>query len=433
MRWLKRGMWKAFIVILALMLFLVFVGWAPFSVSAYRGKLGLATPVTGTVQATPTIDATMTALNKEKLQHENDWWWSNGATILTSVLSTLALLAAGIFAVVRYFNDRRDAREQQGAEAKRLAEDRKTAQDKELKDREEARRKDAEAQDKELRAQAEERFKTAVTALGSENEANQVNGAILLRSFLNKEDEKIYGRYYTQIFDLAVAYLRPSNISRLPEDLDGLPLPPEEPSAPLPLTPLRKALIAVFKEAFPLARKRLGLREPGLKNQALDASHIQLDNVFLVASELSYSWMEYASLSKSVLIGANLGGARLFRANLKKAYLFDSNLREAMLIGANLSEAWLEGANLEQADLAAADLSRVRNIEKARSLKDTNLRKVKGLTKEQLEACKARGAIIDEDTTIDSSQPDPTLSQVNTPSPSTDGSSSNSSQQGPRS
>jgi hypothetical protein len=43
------------------------------------------------------------------------------------------------------------------------------------------------------------------------------------------------------------------------------------------------------------------------------------------------------------------------------------------------------------------------NLEEALSLKDTDLRRVIGLTKEQLEACKAKGAIIDEDPQISSS------------------------------
>src|SRR5947209_6310385 len=84
-----------------------------------------------------------------------------------------------------------------------------TAQDKESRDRDLDRQKEVAAQDKELRAQAEERFKTAVTALGHEKESVQVGGAILLCSFLKPGDEAIYGRYYAQTFDLAVAYLRP--------------------------------------------------------------------------------------------------------------------------------------------------------------------------------------------------------------------------------
>jgi NADP-dependent 3-hydroxy acid dehydrogenase YdfG len=53
----------------------------------------------------------------------------------------------------------------------------------------------------------------------------------------------------------------------------------------------------------------------------------------------------------------------------------------------------LDGANLKRA-----------NIEDIELMEDTNLRGVKGLTKDQLETCKAKGAIIDKDSTLSSSQ-----------------------------
>ncbi len=74
--------------------------------------------------------------------------------------------------------------------------------------------------------------------------------------------------------------------------------------------------------------------------------------------------------------------------------------------------------NLRKADLSGADLSqaslRWTHPESARSLKETKLRQVKGLTKEQLIACKAKGAIIDEVSIINTSQsttPPPSLPQ----------------------
>jgi hypothetical protein len=63
-------------------------------------------------------------------------------------------------------------------------------------------------------------------------------------------------------------------------------------------------------------------------------------------------------------------------------------------------------------DLEAADLSET-NIEEALSLKDTNLRGVVGLTKEQKDACKAKGALIDEAPTTS-----PSRSPVSPPPPS---------------
>ena len=66
MRWHKRDRWKAGIALAGMLLLLVLTVWVPVSaVGAYEGTSGLATPVTGTVQATPTEDATMTALQKD--------------------------------------------------------------------------------------------------------------------------------------------------------------------------------------------------------------------------------------------------------------------------------------------------------------------------------------------------------------------------------
>src|SRR2546421_1899954 len=71
MRWLKRDIWRAGIALAGLLLLLALMVWVPVSAAgAYEGAWGLATPVTGTVQATPTLDATVTALNKEKLAQE---------------------------------------------------------------------------------------------------------------------------------------------------------------------------------------------------------------------------------------------------------------------------------------------------------------------------------------------------------------------------
>ncbi len=69
MCWFKRDTWKTGIAIAGMLLLLVLMVCVPVpAVGAYEVTPGLATPVT--VQATPTIDATVTALNKEKLAQE---------------------------------------------------------------------------------------------------------------------------------------------------------------------------------------------------------------------------------------------------------------------------------------------------------------------------------------------------------------------------
>ena len=220
-----------------------------------------------------------------------------------------------------------------------------------------------------MRAQAEERFKTAVAALGDENEGTQVGGAILLRSFLNPNDKEPYGRYYNQILDLAVAYLRLSSLSKPPYDPDGMSPSPEDPNTPIPLTPLRQALITLFKEVFPLARDRVKEQDPKaeFQPQFLDASGLVLDGAYLIDADLAQVWMPGTSLREAVLFkanltGANLAGANLVRANLMEAKLSSKGtiLNRANLVGAHLEKADLREAYLIETDLSNADLSQTK-------------------------------------------------------------------------
>src|SRR5712692_3285766 len=383
MHWLKRDWWKAGIA--GMLLLLALMAWAPVSAAdMHEGASGSATLATVTVQARPTEDATVTALTRETLQHENDWWWNYGAIILTSVISTLTLALAGIFAVVRYFNDRRDARAKQDEEQQRW-----------LKDQESAREK-----------RAEERFQAAVEGLSSQREEAKIGAAILLRIFLRPG----YEQFYQQVFDLSVANLR----------LPRTSTPSEHQDTPLPLTTLSQALIVVFKEALPLARRQVSGSNPPLVRgiQSLDATGIQLDNAYLRGVDLKQVRMPEASLRKVNLKGATLSGADLFKAKLCEASLTGADLSNASLIRANLFKTWFRQADLSETDLSEADLTGANfneanlsrailnkvNLEDALSLKDTNLRGFIGLTKEQKAFCQAKGAIIDEDLTTSSSQ-----------------------------
>src|SRR5438093_8307013 len=94
MCWLKRDRWKAGITIAGVLLLLVLMVWVPVSAGAYKGVSGIATPVTGT--ATPTIDPTMTALQREQLtqqvrQLDNWWlyWLYNGSTAFIAAFATV--------------------------------------------------------------------------------------------------------------------------------------------------------------------------------------------------------------------------------------------------------------------------------------------------------------------------------------------------------
>ena len=71
MRWLKRDLWRTGIAIAGMLLLLVLmIGVPVLAAGAHQGVSEPAMPETVTVQATPTEDATVTALNKRKLEQE---------------------------------------------------------------------------------------------------------------------------------------------------------------------------------------------------------------------------------------------------------------------------------------------------------------------------------------------------------------------------
>jgi Pentapeptide repeats (8 copies) len=402
MYWLKRDIWKAGFALAGLLLLLVLMIWVPVSAAGtYQQTSRLATPETGTVSVTPE-DATVTALNKEKLeqevqqlkkQNEPDLLgWIQTNSIL---LSTLVVVIGGLIGYLRWYADRRDEREKR----------------------------------------VEELFQAAVTGLGDEKEGAKIGAAILLRSFLGRG----YERYYTQVFDLAAANLRlprtthpPKNPNTLTLPNTGTPPPPEVPTA------LSHALMVLFVEAFPLAREQALKQEketsaakpaskvvksakgveviiPLKEIQSLSARGVCLDNGYLWYADLKQVWMADAFLRGTDLMGADLSEAILYGAHLEEAYLWETklcgatlwqatlcnadlkgaDLSRAILLEANLSGANLRGANLDGAKLVEADLTGT-NLEDALSLKGTKLHAVIGLKIEQKEACNAKGAIITE-------------------------------------
>jgi uncharacterized protein YjbI with pentapeptide repeats len=279
------------------------------------------------LQTTPTVDPTVTALKKERLELENNWLWNYAA----SLVSTFALIVAGIFGFFRYLADRQREREKQREAEKRVLEDRQDEREK----REEEQNRWLEDRRAEREKRTEERFKSVVEGLGDPSPATQVGAAILLRTFIRPgpDNEQFYG----QVLDLAVANLR---------------LHTNDLTDPEPLDSLRQALITVFKESFPLARDWLKLPA-----QSFDATHIRLDNAYLSAADLEEAWMQEAYLRKATLHIANLKFANLRLAKLTGANLSEANLSGADLTGANLSGTDLTGANLSEANLSGADLT----------------------------------------------------------------------------
>ena len=347
MRWHKRDRWRASIAIAGMLLLLVLIVWVPVSaVGAHERASGHATLALGTVQATPTEDATVTALNKEKLAQEVDqlknqnyWAW----TTIGSILVGFAGLLAALYSFITWIRNRQDELKKRGEEQQRWLEDRKA--ERERRDEEQQRwLKDQEA---EREKRAEERFQSVVAGLGSEREGAKVGAAIMLRTFLQPG----YKQFYRQSFDLAVAHLRSRPV-------DPNTPTPHEPSESVSLDPLSQALITVFKESFPLAREVLiGQEKPQFdKLRDLDASGIRLDHAFLRYTDLEGIWMRDAFLSDASLRKANLGHAYLTKTDLSHANLRKANLGGARLRKANLSRTHLDGADLRGAYLNGADL-----------------------------------------------------------------------------
>ncbi len=312
-----------------------------------------ATPMvtsTPTIQATPAIDPTVTALEKQKLQNETNWCWANSPALL-SMLGVIAAVAVGFW----------QWRKQHDADQKKRHEDYLLEQAK----------------------LDEARFQSVVKGFESERIEARVGAAILLLTFLQKE----YAKFYSQVFDLAVSLLRVGHV---------------DPNNPESMDALSQALVIVLRRSFSLAR---GNDLTNFEPTTLDASRAQLGNAYLSMTDLRKIYMRDAYLRKAHFWASNLQKANFKHSNMEGAILGNANLEDAnlgdtILIDANLSEANLNGAHFRHADLTGAnftkaDLTNTR-IENARSLQGTILRGVVGLSAEQLTACAAKGAIVDE-------------------------------------
>src|SRR5213078_2869172 len=125
MRWFTKHLWNVGIASVSMLFLLMCLALIPLTAaSAHEGTSGVATPTAVTVQATPTEDATVTALNKVQLtqqvaeqQHTWDnWVWSNAAAILSSFLSTLVIVVGALFGLWRWRRDQRTEREKRAEE-----------------------------------------------------------------------------------------------------------------------------------------------------------------------------------------------------------------------------------------------------------------------------------------------------------------------------
>ena len=147
MRWFQRNLLKLAIVLAVLSFLAVFVALVPIAAAEAQLRVVTLAP-SRAVDATPTVDATVTALQKEQLSRQvrqlDNWWlyWLyNGSTAFIAAFATVIVAVIGIF----------QWRGNQNAERrKELA-----TQDKELRDRADAREKERIAQEKEAKDRQE--------------------------------------------------------------------------------------------------------------------------------------------------------------------------------------------------------------------------------------------------------------------------------------
>ena len=181
MRRFKRDMWKAGIALAGMLLLLVLMMWLSVpAAGAQEGALGSATPGTVTVQATPTVDATVTALNKEKLlqevdqlKNQNYWAWTTIGPILVGFTGLLAAL----YSFITWFRNRQDEQGKQREDRRLEREKRDKEQTRWLEDRQAERERRDEEQRRwledgkdEREKRTEERFQATVIGLGDECE-----------------------------------------------------------------------------------------------------------------------------------------------------------------------------------------------------------------------------------------------------------------------
>ena len=395
--------WGASVLVAGSILPLLLMTWIPLNASE-KISVHLYEKISATAQVTPiSPDLTVTALENQKLsqevtmtarenarltqeigqlQHANErtvgeWLWNNALT----TISTSLLILAAFAGIWRWFLDRR----------------------------------------KEQEKRSEDRFQSVVESLGGERTETKLGGAIMLRTFL----EGSYKRFHRQVFDLAVAHLRlakpggsdtPTVSSQLDQALTAVlaaaTLHKKHPAQMNHYeTPgsLSQALITVFKISFPLARAQLEKRNREYKDQnyrELDATGIELDNAYLVGTDLNGVWMPEASLVKADLTHIHLSHTNLAKANLTEACLKVAELKHTNLRGAILTKADLTGADLAEADLTeayldgtnltGADLSGS-NPQAAKTLTGAIMRNVRGFTDpQQRQKCRDMHAIVED-------------------------------------
>lgn len=303
--------------------------------------------------------------------------WDGLSTYLARNAATLLAIIAGLWALYRYLSEQTKQREEK----------------------------------------EERRFSDIAEHLGSESEQSRMGAAVLLPSFLRQGFEG----FYIQVFNLVAGSLR--LLRHESSDHGGF----------------RQALVTVYRESFPKARALIPAGPSDKDNPEiafrLNSSEVGLQGAYLVNADLKGAWLRQANFNDAIARDARLQGANLEFASMKRCSLEVADLTSANLHGADLSEADLRravlsncllenaslqkanltgaemigvtarganflGATLDDADLQGADFAPMElggkpaNLDLAASLVGTKLYGARGLSEQQRNICREKGALL---------------------------------------
>jgi uncharacterized protein YjbI with pentapeptide repeats len=228
------------------------------------------------------------------------------------------------------------------------------------------------------------RFSQAISHLASDKMEVRLGGIYTLERLAQESPAE-----HWMTIEILTAFVRECSAKQKEQSQNLLPSPPDlqEPRKlpRLPRIPTDVQAVMTVLSRRDASRDRpdraIALRESNLR--AADLNGVELWGADLWKVNLREAQLWQAKLAGAFLGRANLSEASLWKADLEGAYLWKANLA-----GANLTEANLEQANLEGSNLKGANLQQT-------NLVNTDLRKVVGLTRQQLNT-----AIYDETTQL---------------------------------
>ncbi len=135
------------------------------------------------------------------------------------------------------------------------------------------------------------------------------------------------------------------------------------------------------------------LRTQSVKH--LKLPDMDLSRTYLLGAKLKGADLRWVNLAYAQLNWAALSGSNLLWASLSDADLTGTSLSKANLEHANLSDAILREADLSGTNLKDANLDKVEGFREVKSFRKANLVGVKGLSREDLEYAKSKGAVTD--------------------------------------